>query len=60
MIKAIVQRPLFAHYEEDFATYEIFNVNISYVADLLVAPVQQPKVAEWKMYLPKNEDWIHV
>ncbi len=54
-----VQRPLFTHYEEDLATYDIQDEYL-YGADLLVAPVHQSNVTEWKVYLPRNEDWVHV
>jgi alpha-glucosidase len=54
-----VQRPLFLHYETDRVTYDIQDEYL-YGADLLVAPVCQSNVSEWRVYLPHEEDWIHV
>lgn len=54
-----VQRPLFLHFEDDERTYTIQDAYL-YGADLLVAPVWQAGKSEWKTYLPKGADWVHV
>ena len=51
------QRPLFLHYPEDHASYE---VAYQYLLgrDLLVAPALKPGVDEWEAYLPPDR-WVH-
>lgn len=54
-----LQRPLFVHYENDINTYDIQD-HYLYGKDLLVAPVHQQGVSEWKVYLPAGETWVSV
>ena len=54
-----LQRPLFVHFEQDINTYDIQD-QYMYGKDLLVAPVHQQGVTEWKVYLPADETWINV
>ncbi len=54
-----VQRPLFTHFEHDPVTYDIQD-HYMFGADLLVAPVHQGGVTEWKVYLPAGEVWVNV
>lgn len=54
-----LQRPLFVHYEDDINTYDIQD-HYLYGKDLLVAPVHQQGVSEWKVYLPAGETWVSV
>lgn len=53
-----VQRPLFLHYEKDENTYEI-QYEYLLGEDLLVSPVYQADIKEWKVYLPEDE-WVHL
>jgi len=52
------QRPLFLHYEEDGACYDI-QYQYLYGRDLLAAPVYLENQTEWEVYLPADE-WIHL
>ncbi|XP_063866512.1 sulfoquinovosidase-like [Scylla paramamosain] len=55
-----VQRPLFLQFEEDMDSYEAVY-QYMYGPDLLVAPVLDKDVDEWKVYLPGGEvKWIHL
>ena len=54
-----VQRALFLHFENDFNTYDIQDQYL-YGSELLVAPVHEKDVYEWKVYLPADETWIYV
>ncbi|MCO5732544.1 alpha-glucosidase [Rhizobium sp. SSA_523] len=54
-----VQRPLFLHHEDDRDTYTIQDAYL-YGRDLLVAPVWQAGDTARRVYLPKNETWVHV
>ena len=54
-----VQRPLFVHFEQDPNTYDIQD-QYMYGSDLLVAPVHEQGVEEWKVYLPAGQTWINV
>ena len=53
-----MQRPLFLHYEDDEATYDI-QYQYMFGRDLLVAPVVEKGVTSWKVYLPKD-GWEHL
>lgn len=53
-----VMRPLFMHFAADAASYDqAYQYLLG--ADVLVAPVHQPGVSEWTVYLPP-EEWVHV
>ena len=54
-----VQRPLFMHYENDEQCYD---QQYQYLLgeDLLVAPVHQQNVTQWRVYLPKGDEWLHL
>ncbi|KGQ71449.1 alpha-xylosidase [Chelonobacter oris] len=54
-----IQRALFLHFENDFNTYDIQDQYL-YGSELLVAPVHQQAVQEWKVYLPADETWIYI
>jgi len=54
-----VQRPLFLHFEDDKATYDIQTAYL-YGPDLLVAPVMAADVREASVYLPAGARWTHV
>lgn len=54
-----VQRPLFLHYEDDPATYNLQDLYL-YGAELLVAPVWQAADEKRTVYLPKGEVWVHI
>merc|ERR1711893_518294 len=55
-----VMRPLFLHYPNDMETWSL-NYEYFYGDDLLVAPVLEPEVDTWRVYLPGSEDnWIHL
>jgi alpha-glucosidase len=54
-----LQRPLFLHFESDPRCYDTQTVYL-YGSELLVAPVIQPGVSAWTVYLPKGVDWTHV
>ncbi|MFC4547334.1 alpha-glucosidase [Paenactinomyces guangxiensis] len=53
-----VQRPLFLHYEQDQASYDI-QYEYLYGPDLLVAPVYEQGKTRWEVYLPQDE-WVHL
>jgi len=53
-----LQRPLFMHYEQDEATYDL-KYQYLYGEDLLVAPAYLPDVTMWELYLPEG-NWIHL
>lgn len=52
-----VQRPLFLHYEEDAACYDI-QYEYLLGPDVLVAPVYLAGRTEWEVYLP-GDQWVH-
>lgn len=52
-----VQRPLFLHYEQDQAVYDI-QYEYLLGSDILVAPVYLAGKEQWEVYLPEDE-WIH-
>lgn len=52
-----VQRPLFLHYEQDQAVYDI-QYEYLLGADILVAPVYLAGKEQWEVYLPEDE-WVH-
>lgn len=54
-----VQRPLFLHYEDDRQTYAIQDCYL-YGADMLVAPVWKAGETQRTLYLPGNEEWVHL
>jgi alpha-glucosidase len=54
-----LQRPLFLHFPDDPAGYTIQDQYL-YGPDLLVAPVHQPGVTEWSVYLPSGAAWTHL
>ena len=54
-----VMRPLFLMYEADPRTFEE-DYEYMYGNDLLVAPVLDPGLDEWAVYLPKGEVWVHL
>ena len=53
-----VQRPLFLHYEEDAACYDI-QYEYLLGPDVLVAPVYLAGRTEWEVYLP-GDQWVHI
>jgi alpha-glucosidase len=53
------QRPLFLHYPDDAALYEIQDQYL-YGADLLVAPIIEAGVDRRSVILPGNDRWKHV
>ncbi len=53
-----VMRPLFLHYEEDKDSYDI-KYQYLLGEDVLVAPVYEEGVTDWKVYLPEDE-WVHL
>ena len=53
------QRPLFLMYSDDSAAYDI-KYQYMYGPDLLVAPVIQPNVNTWKVYLPRGDNWVYL
>ena len=52
-----VMRPLFLQFQDDKNVYEQ-NYQYMFGDDLLIAPVLQPGVSTWEVYLPGPEDWI--
>lgn len=52
-----VQRPLFLHYEDDPAVYDI-QYEYLFGEDVLVAPVYLGDQKDWEVYLPEGS-WIH-
>ncbi len=54
-----LQRPLFLHHEDDWATYAILD-HYLLGRDLLVAPVHTAGAAEWRVYLPAGAIWHHL
>jgi alpha-glucosidase len=52
-----VMRPLFLQYQSDPDTYGIDH-QYMFGDDLLVAPVTEPGVVDWELYLPGPDDWI--
>ena len=53
-----LQRPLFFHYLEDDAVYDL-QYEYLFGPDLYVKPVVKPNVTEQTVYLPDDE-WIHL
>lgn len=53
-----VQRPLFMEFESDENTYDI-QYQYMLGGDILVAPVYEESVSNWRVYLP-DEAWIHL
>ena len=54
-----VMRPLFLCFENDNETFEQ-EYEYMYGDDLLVAPVLNPGVEDWTVYLPAEETWVHM
>lgn len=54
-----LQRPMFLHFEDDRATYDIHDQYL-YGPDLLVAPVHAAGAQRWTPYLPVGARWTHV
>ncbi len=54
-----LQRPMFLHFEDDRATYDIHDQYL-YGPDLLVAPVHAAGAQRWTPYLPAGARWTHV
>jgi alpha-glucosidase len=54
-----VQRPLFVHFEQDRKTYAIQDEYL-FGPDMLVAPIHQQGVRDWKVYLPLGVTWVNV
>lgn len=54
---APVMRPLFYHYPDDPAAWDI-KESYLFGRDVLVAPVMQAGVDTISVYLPKGDDWI--
>ncbi|VVD60129.1 Sulfoquinovosidase [Pandoraea eparura] len=54
-----LQRPMFLHFEDDRATYDIHDQYL-YGPDLLVAPVHAAGAERWRPYLPAGARWTHV
>ena len=52
-----VMRPLFLQYPEDTNAYK-HDYQYMFGDDLLVAPVLQPGVDSWEVYLPGPDDWM--
>ncbi len=52
-----VMRPLFLAFEGDKDCYD-YDYQYMYGDDLLVAPVLEPEVNSWMVYLPASEQWI--
>ena len=52
-----VMRPLFLQYPEDTNAYN-HDYQYMFGDDLLVAPVLQPGVDSWEVYLPGPDDWM--
>ena len=48
-------RPMFLDFESDFPDAYINEYQYMFGDDLLVAPVTEPGVTEWKVYLPGME-----
>lgn len=53
-----VQRPLFVHYPEDRAAYQI-QTEYLFGRELFVAPVLEKEVFKWRVYLPQDS-WVHL
>ncbi|MDU6345367.1 MAG: alpha-glucosidase [Clostridium sp.] len=53
-----VQRPLFVHYPEDRAAYQI-QTEYLFGRELLVAPVLKKEACKWRVYLPQDS-WVHL
>ena len=47
-----VMRPLFLDFEEDYPGSYNNDYQYMFGDDLLVAPVTEPAMSEWKVYLP--------
>jgi alpha-glucosidase len=54
-----VQRPLFLHFEADERCHTVQDAYL-YGPDLLVAPVWQAGMENWRAYLPAGADWRHL
>lgn len=54
-----VMRPLFLMYEEDPRSFKE-DYEYMYGNELLVAPVLDPGLTEWPVYLPQGEVWVHL
>lgn len=54
-----IQRPLLLHFQDDRNTWAI-NDQYLYGEDLLIAPVHKSAVKNWRVYLPKGENWVHL
>jgi alpha-glucosidase len=53
-----MQRPLFLHYEDDPVAYQL-QYQYMFGRDILVAPVLDAGVTQWRLYLP-DDVWIHM
>ncbi|TRY69177.1 hypothetical protein TCAL_05612 [Tigriopus californicus] len=54
-----VMRPLFLEFDTDGDAYHE-DYQYMYGDDLLVAPVTEPGMTEWEVYLPGPQDWIYL
>ena len=52
-----VMRPLFLQYPEDSEAYKQ-DYQYMFGDDLLVAPVLEPNVENWNVYLPGPDNWV--
>ena len=48
-------RPMFLDFESDFPNAYINEYQYMFGDDLLVAPVTEPDVTEWNVYLPGTD-----
>lgn len=55
---APLMRPMFYEFENDLECYEVEN-QYMFGKDILVAPILEYKSRSRKLYLPKNETFIH-
>ena len=54
-----VMRPLFYHYPQDNAAWDVYDSYL-FGRDLLVAPVLEANVECREVYLPKGDEWLEV
>lgn len=52
-----VMRPLFLQYQDDPVAYDQ-DYQYMFGDDLLVAPVLEPGMERWQVYLPGPDDWV--
>ncbi|CAF1201604.1 unnamed protein product [Didymodactylos carnosus] len=53
--------PMWIHFNDlEQALSDKYELQYMFGTDLLVAPVVRPNVRKWTVYIPSNEDWLHL